>query len=165
MQSARVTPDDISYAEMHGTGTQIGDPAEMNAVASIFKHRHGNNPLTVGGVKANVGHSEAVSNIYLELAAGMASLLKCIMMFQVSQLFGTKLQSWNNLCILTPSFGEQKGIMPPQAGMPHALNLRYPSLSELNIEILSEPKEFKPVDQRPRRILRNNFNAAVRSHL
>lgn len=59
----------------------------------------------------------------------MASLLKCIMMFQVSQLFGTKLLSWNNLCILTPSFGEQKGIMPPQAGMPHALNPRYPSLS------------------------------------
>ena len=67
MQSARVSPDDISYVEMHGTGTQIGDPAKMNAVASIFKHRHGNNPLTVGSVKANVGHGGAASNIYLEL--------------------------------------------------------------------------------------------------
>ena len=52
----------------------------------------------------------------------MASLLKCIMMFQVSQLFGTKLLSWNNLCILTPSFGEQKGIMPPQARRPMVLD-------------------------------------------
>lgn len=52
MQSARVSPDDISYGEMHGTGTQTGDPAEMNAVASISKDRHAENPLTVGGFKA-----------------------------------------------------------------------------------------------------------------
>ncbi len=66
MHSARVSPHDISYVEMHGTGTQIGDPAEMAAVASIFKQRQGHGPLTVGGVKANVGHSEAVST-YLGL--------------------------------------------------------------------------------------------------
>ena len=65
MQSARVSPDDISYVEMHGTGTQIGDPAEMNAVASIFKHRHEKSSMTVGSVKANVGHGEAASNIHL----------------------------------------------------------------------------------------------------
>lgn len=94
----------------------------------------------------------------------MASLLKRIMMFQVSQPLGAKLLSWDNLGILIPSFGEQKGIMPPQAGMPHALNLRYPSLSELNIEIRSEPKEFKSFDQRPRRILLKNFDAVVRSY-
>jgi zearalenone synthase (nonreducing iterative type I polyketide synthase) len=61
MHTAGVAPDEISYVEMHGTGTQIGDPAEMNAVTSVFKHREESNPLTVGGVKANVGHSEAVS--------------------------------------------------------------------------------------------------------
>jgi hypothetical protein len=54
--------------------------------------------------------------------------------------------------------------MPPQAGMPHSLNPKYPSLSELNIEIPSEQKEFKSVDQRPRRILLNNFDAAVHFH-
>ena len=75
MQSARVSPNDISYVEMHGTGTQIGDPAEMQAVASIFKYRDGNNPLTVGGVKANVGHSEAASNIYLELMSSRSDIL------------------------------------------------------------------------------------------
>lgn len=66
MQSARVSPDDISYVEMHGTGNQTGDPAEMNAVASIFKHRRRDNPLTVGGVKANIGHGEAASNTNLD---------------------------------------------------------------------------------------------------
>ncbi|KAF9634982.1 LasS2 [Lasiodiplodia theobromae] len=127
MQRAHVSPQDISYVEMHGTGTQIGDPAEIGAVTSIFKQRQGPQPLTVGSVKANVGHSEA--------AAGMASLLKCIMMFQ-------------------------KDTMPPQAGMPHTLNPNFPSLSELKIDIPSESKEFKSVNQKPRRILLNNFDAA-----
>lgn len=128
LRNAQVSPDDISFVEMHGTGTQIGDPAEMGAVGSTFKHtRRSNGPLPVGGVKANIGHSEA--------AAGMAELLKCIMMFQ-------------------------KDIIPPQAGMPHALNPRFPPLSELNIEIPSEPKAFKKESQKPRRILLNNFDAA-----
>lgn len=128
MHKAQVSPDDISYIEMHGTGTQIGDPAEMGAVASTFKHRRRDNgPLSVGGVKANIGHSEA--------AAGMAELIKCIMMFQ-------------------------KDIIPPQAGMPHALNPRFPPLSELNIEIPSEPRAFNKERHKPRRILLNNFDAA-----
>ena len=128
MRNAQASPDDVSYVEMHGTGTQIGDPAEMGAVLSTFKHKKRNNgPLTVGGVKANIGHGEA--------AAGMAELLKCIMMFQ-------------------------KDIIPPQAGMPHALNPKFPPLQELNIEIPSEPKPFKKEFNKPRRILLNNFDAA-----
>ncbi|KAK3689343.1 hypothetical protein B0T22DRAFT_461331 [Podospora appendiculata] len=128
MRNAQASPDEISFVEMHGTGTQIGDPAEMGAVANTFKHRRrANGPLTVGGVKANVGHGEA--------AAGIAELLKVIMMFK-------------------------KDILPPQAGMPHALNPKFPPLSDLNIEILSEPKEFKKHANRPRKVLLNNFDAA-----
>jgi iterative type I PKS product template protein len=130
MTNAQVSPDDISYVEMHGTGTQTGDPAEMGAIANTFKHRHrdiGN--LPIGGVKANIGHGEA--------AAGMAELLKGIMMFQ-------------------------KNIIPPQAGMPHALNPKLPSLSKVNIEIPSEPRVFSKHKEanKPRRILINNFDAA-----
>lgn len=130
MRNAQVSPDDVSYVEMHGTGTQTGDPAEMGAVASTFKHRRrALGPLPVGGVKANIGHGEA--------AAGMAELLKCIMMFQ-------------------------KGIIPPQAHMPHALNPKFPPLSELNIEIPSEPRAFNKHKEsnKSRRILLNNFDAA-----
>ncbi|KAK5988543.1 Non-reducing polyketide synthase rads2 [Cladobotryum mycophilum] len=32
--NAQISPDDVSYVEMHGTGTQTGDPAEMGAVAN-----------------------------------------------------------------------------------------------------------------------------------
>ena len=75
MNSARVSQHDISYVEMHGTGTQIGDPAEMGAVASIFRQRKEHEPLTVGSVKANVGHSEAVSSSCLHTCIPWSSVL------------------------------------------------------------------------------------------
>jgi 3-oxoacyl-(acyl-carrier-protein) synthase len=62
LRNARVTPQDISYVEMHGTGTQVGDKAEIGAVSSVFSKRIDGRPLNVGAIKANIGHSEAVSN-------------------------------------------------------------------------------------------------------
>ncbi|KAI1263634.1 beta-ketoacyl synthase domain-containing protein [Xylariaceae sp. FL1019] len=126
-----VSPNDISYVEMHGTGTQVGDPAEMGAVANLFRHRRkAAGPVPVGSCKANFGHTES--------AAGMVSLLKCIKMFETDTI-------------------------PPQAGMPHPLNPKFPPLSEINVEIPAEPKPYKkaadPASQ-PRRILLNNFDAA-----
>lgn len=63
LRDAVLSPSDVSYVEMHGTGTPVGDPVEMGAVASVFGRpnaRAGEEPLTVGAVKANFGHSEAV---------------------------------------------------------------------------------------------------------
>lgn len=73
LRRARLSPRDIAYAEMHGTATPMGDPCEMTAVANVLGRRprakgakdEGDGeeqPLTVGSVKANIGHSEAVSN-------------------------------------------------------------------------------------------------------
>ena len=62
LRNARVDPDDVSYIEMHGTGTQVGDKAEMGAVSKVFLPRPGRKPLPVGAIKANIGHSEAVSS-------------------------------------------------------------------------------------------------------
>ncbi|KAK7977951.1 beta-ketoacyl synthase domain-containing protein [Apiospora saccharicola] len=74
LRNARVTPQDISYVEMHGTGTQVGDKAEMGAVSNVFSQDRRKEPLPVVAIKANMGHSGA--------AAGMSSLLKSILMFQ-----------------------------------------------------------------------------------
>ncbi|KAL7771390.1 hypothetical protein CFE70_001333 [Pyrenophora teres f. teres 0-1] len=75
LRDAGVGPDHVGYVEMHGTGTPVGDPAEVGAVGNIFRHRRPESTtLPVGSIKANIGHSEA--------AAGMSSLLKCITMFQ-----------------------------------------------------------------------------------
>lgn len=130
LRNANIHPDDISYVEMHGKGTQVGDPAEISAVGNLLKYRRpANRPVPVGSVKANFGRSEA--------AAGMASLLKCIKMFSTDTI-------------------------PPQAGMPHALNPRFPPLSELNIQIPSEPKPYEKHVSQPRRILLNLSCYALR---
>ncbi|KAH8646008.1 polyketide synthase [Tricladium varicosporioides] len=61
-----------AYVECHGTGTQAGDPIEVNGVASVFSQgRSANNPLIIGSVKSNIGHSEP--------AAGISGLIKSIL--------------------------------------------------------------------------------------
>ena len=62
LRKSGVDPHDIGYVEMHGTGTQAGDPVEIQSVGEVFcQNREKNNPLYIGAVKANVGHGEAVS--------------------------------------------------------------------------------------------------------
>lgn len=57
----------ISYVEVHGTGTRAGDLEELNAIDQIFT-RGRNDPLKVGTIKSNIGHTEA--------ASGISSLIK-----------------------------------------------------------------------------------------
>ncbi|AWL42591.1 KR domain-containing protein [Streptomyces sp. SM18] len=71
---AGIGPDDLVYFEAHGTGTQVGDPAEAEAIGrALARHRAGG-PLPVGSVKTNLGH--------LEPASGMAGLLKAILVLR-----------------------------------------------------------------------------------
>lgn len=57
----------------------------------------------------------------------------------------------------------QKSIIPPQAGMPQAMN---PNVLEIlgensGIVIPTKSTEFKAVNGKPKRILINNFDAAA----
>lgn len=75
LQQACVDPGDVGYIEMHGTGTQAGDSAEMSSVTSVFaQSRNKTRPLYVGAVKANIGHSEA--------AAGVTAVIKASLMLK-----------------------------------------------------------------------------------
>ena len=72
LSAAGMDPGAIGYIEAHGTGTSLGDPIEMAALASVFSRgRPKNRPLVVGSVKTNIGH--------LEAAAGVAGLIKAIL--------------------------------------------------------------------------------------
>ncbi len=125
---ACVAPEEVAYIEMHGTGTQVGDLAEMTAVINTFKRPNGDEePLRVGALKANIGHSEG--------AAGVASLLKCVLALQ-------------------------KELIPPVANMPHKLNPNFPNLRSSNVEIPAHSVEFKACKDKKRRIVLNNFDAA-----
>ncbi|HEY9760972.1 MAG TPA: type I polyketide synthase, partial [Trichocoleus sp.] len=66
---AGITPGQVEYLEAHGTGTLLGDPIEAKALGNVFQtERSGDNPVRIGSVKSNIGHTEA--------AAGIASLIK-----------------------------------------------------------------------------------------
>ncbi|WP_394847043.1 amino acid adenylation domain-containing protein [Pendulispora brunnea] len=69
LKRARVAPSAIGYVEAHGTGTPLGDPIELRALSAVLSDgRARDRRLTVGAIKANVGH--------LEPAAGVTGLLK-----------------------------------------------------------------------------------------
>ena len=58
LTQAGVDALDVSYVEMHGTGTQAGDGAEMQSISNVFAPAVGgrsvNNPLHVGAVKVKL---------------------------------------------------------------------------------------------------------------
>ncbi|KUI53120.1 Lovastatin diketide synthase LovF [Cytospora mali] len=62
---------DTGYVEAHMTGTPTGDPIEAEALARTFgAGRAESDPVLVGSVKPNIGHTEPVS--------GLAAILKAI---------------------------------------------------------------------------------------
>ncbi|MCY3647461.1 MAG: SDR family NAD(P)-dependent oxidoreductase [Chloroflexi bacterium] len=72
LAQASVLPSEVDYLEAHATGSQLGDPIELNAAASVYgKGRDADRPLLVGSVKSNIGHTES--------AAGMAALIKTVL--------------------------------------------------------------------------------------
>ncbi|RYG98656.1 acyltransferase domain-containing protein, partial [archaeon] len=76
LRDAKLQAQDISYIEAHGTGTKLGDPVEVQALVSVYgKERDRDNPLLVGGIKANVGHLEPSAGL-AGLVAGMLVLNK-----------------------------------------------------------------------------------------
>jgi acyl transferase domain-containing protein len=65
-------PESVGYIEAHGTGTQLGDPIEIEALGAVYgQNRTGKNPIWVGSAKTNHGH--------LEAAAGIAGLIKTVL--------------------------------------------------------------------------------------
>ncbi len=75
LSQAGIPPSEVDYLEAHGTGTAVGDPIELNAVAAVYgKGRKAERPLLVGSVKTNLGH--------LESAAGIAGLIKAVLVLQ-----------------------------------------------------------------------------------
>ena len=71
LENAGVEANRVSVIEAHGTGTQAGDPNELESIRSIFAiKRELENPLHVTSIKANIGHLEAASG-----SAGLAKLL------------------------------------------------------------------------------------------
>ena len=70
---------EVNYVETHSTGTRLGDPIEVQALAAVLgAGRTAANPLRLASVKTNIGH--------LEAAAGIAGLIKVVLALQHEEL-------------------------------------------------------------------------------
>ncbi|HUS25300.1 MAG TPA: beta-ketoacyl synthase N-terminal-like domain-containing protein [Candidatus Binatia bacterium] len=65
LAAAGVPPESVGLIEAHGTGTALGDPIEVAALAQAYGKAQ---RIALGSVKANIGH--------LDTAAGFAGLIK-----------------------------------------------------------------------------------------
>lgn len=132
LANAGVDAHDISYVEMHGTGTQAGDGIEMTSVTNVFAPRHRQRrpeqTLHLGAIKANIGHGEA--------ASGINSLIKVMMMMR-------------------------KNAIPANVGIKGIINQTFPKdLGQRNVHIETKQVAFPRKGAEPRKIFLNNFSAA-----
>lgn len=74
LKNAKVSPENITYIEAHGTGTAIGDPIEVKALTETFRESTSRRGFcAIGSVKTNIGHLHSAAGI-----AGFIKILLCI---------------------------------------------------------------------------------------
>ncbi|KAK4497034.1 hypothetical protein PRZ48_011483 [Zasmidium cellare] len=132
LANAGVDAHEISYVEMHGTGTQAGDGIEMTSVTNVFAPRHRQRKpeekVYLGAIKANVGHAEA--------ASGINSLSKVLLMMKHNKI-------------------------PANVGVKGELNKSFPAdLKDRNVHISLKEVDWPRKTAAPRKVFLNNFSAA-----
>jgi len=77
LQDAHVRADQIGLLEAHGPGTRVGDKTEADAYGEAYQSRGRDNPVPMGTLKSQIGHTSS--------ASGLLGLIKTA--FAVSEHF------------------------------------------------------------------------------
>ncbi len=133
LRQARLSGDQIDVLEAHGTGTPLGDPIELKALAPIYGRPQRRHPLRLGSVKTNLGH--------LEGAAGIAGLIKAVLMVQHGRMpphlhlrQPTPYLNWNDWSLRIPTEAESW----PDTGAPRRVAVSSFGFSGTNAHVLVE---------------------------
>ncbi|MFI6154527.1 type I polyketide synthase [Kitasatospora sp. NPDC051170] len=71
LSAAGLGASEVDAVEAHGTGTRLGDPIEARALLATYgRERSAEQPLWLGSLKSNIGHSQA--------AAGVGGVIKMV---------------------------------------------------------------------------------------
>ena len=57
-----IDPNSLAFVEGHGTGTKVGDPAEIWSIGTVIGAAR-RAPIPIGSIKTNIGHTEPASGL------------------------------------------------------------------------------------------------------
>jgi acyl transferase domain-containing protein/NADPH:quinone reductase-like Zn-dependent oxidoreductase/acyl carrier protein len=66
-----IDANQVAFVEGHGTGTKVGDPAEVWSIGTVIGANR-RAPVPIGSIKSNIGHTEPASGLFGMLKAVMA---------------------------------------------------------------------------------------------
>ena len=135
---AGIEPATLGMIESHGTGTVIGDPIEIRALAQLFAHfaEAGQPPpksCLIGSVKANIGH--------LNVASGIAGFIKTVLALREGLIPGTP--GFSNPNPEAPFTDTPLQVMAetspwPEAGLPRRAGLSSFGFGGSNVHMVLE---------------------------
>ena len=78
LAASRMPPAEVTGLQMHGTGTSLGDPIEVGALAAaLVDRRQGGAPLVLMAAKSWSGHAEPGAGAWWKLGPCIASYTSC----------------------------------------------------------------------------------------
>ncbi|MFV8754834.1 SDR family NAD(P)-dependent oxidoreductase [Nannocystaceae bacterium ST9] len=148
LDDARLEAPDIDFVECHGTGTALGDPIEVQAIAAVYgEGRAHDRPLLLGAVKTNIGHLEAAAGL-----AGVAKVVACLRYQGIPASLHTKPRNphidWQHLPVeVVDSFRPwpHNHVGEPHEGLPRRAGVSSFGMSGTNAHAILEEAPSAPV--------------------